>query len=78
MRGFSPDAQIIADRIRKILEKENDWVLYETIELKAGRQRYISNSHFPFVIEDALTYLILCDAIISKTENDQVYYKLEK
>ena len=77
-RGFSMDSIIISQRIKKILEAENDWMLYEMIELKTSRYRYIADYSFPTVMNDALNYLLLCGAIIKKQDDDQVYYKLEK
>ena len=75
MRGFSIDAIKMAHRIREILEEENDWMQYEALELRASRRRYIMNYYFPFVMTDALNYLILCDWAERKEEKDLVFYR---
>ena len=75
MRGFSIDAIQIAHRIREILEEENDWMQYEDLELKASRQRYILDYYFPFVMTDALNYLILCEWAEKKEAAGVVFYR---
>ena len=75
MRGFSIDVIKVAHRIREILEEHNDWMQYEDLELKASRRRYISDYYFPFVMTDALAYLILCELAESKNEDDLVFYR---
>lgn len=75
-RGFSTDVIVVAHKIKAYLEKEQDWLSFESLEKKARRYTYIADISFPFVFTDALNYLSLYDNLRNKVEQNKVFYRL--
>ena len=75
-RGFSIHAICLSQRIEKILKEYADWMQFEYLEVKSTTQKEYYDHSFSFVFNDAVNYLILCDKIIQKREDNLVFYKL--
>ena len=75
-RGFSINAIIQSQKIEKVLKEYADWMQYEFLELKSTDPKEYYDHNFSFIFNDAINYLVLCDKVVQKQEDDLVFYKL--